>query len=89
MMSKYKNGEDGFEKLFTFWMERHYMEYKGCQPLTVFIDMSGTGLKNMLWKLSPDFVNNTNTATKNSTKVSKRPRAVAKNIELSYRVSTR
>ncbi|CAO4369169.1 unnamed protein product [Caenorhabditis nigoni] len=47
MMSKYKNGDDGFEKLFTFWMERHYMEYKGCQPLTIFIDMSGTGLKNM------------------------------------------
>ncbi|CAI2348155.1 unnamed protein product [Caenorhabditis sp. 36 PRJEB53466] len=47
MMSKYKNGDDGFEKLFTFWMERHYMEYSGCQLLTVFIDMSGTGLKNM------------------------------------------
>lgn len=48
MMNKYKNGDDGFEKLFTFWIERHYMEYKGCQPLTVFIDMTGTGLKNMV-----------------------------------------
>ncbi|CAI5445746.1 unnamed protein product [Caenorhabditis angaria] len=47
MMNKYKNGDDGFEKLFIFWLERHYMEYSGCQPLSLFIDMTGTGLKNM------------------------------------------
>uniref|UniRef100_A0A1I7XQU6 CRAL-TRIO domain-containing protein n=1 Tax=Heterorhabditis bacteriophora TaxID=37862 RepID=A0A1I7XQU6_HETBA len=30
----YKNGDSGFENLFVFWIERHYMETKGAQ-LTV------------------------------------------------------
>ncbi|CAB3401435.1 unnamed protein product [Caenorhabditis bovis] len=46
-MKHYRNGDDNFERLFCFWLERHYMENRGTQPMTLFIDMSGTGLKNM------------------------------------------
>ncbi|CAD6187971.1 unnamed protein product [Caenorhabditis auriculariae] len=64
--NEYRNGDIGFEKLFVFWMERHYFESKGA-PLTIFMDMTSTGLKNMSFDVMKFLIHTTRYYYPNST----------------------
>ncbi|KAJ1374463.1 hypothetical protein KIN20_037152 [Parelaphostrongylus tenuis] len=48
--AQYRPGDTGFENVFVFWLERHTMETKG-DPLTIILDMTGTGIRNMDFKI--------------------------------------
>uniref|UniRef100_A0A915ASJ5 Major sperm protein n=2 Tax=Parascaris univalens TaxID=6257 RepID=A0A915ASJ5_PARUN len=45
-MSQHRSGDRAAEKLLVYWLERHTTERHGA-PLTVFFDMTASGLQNM------------------------------------------
>uniref|UniRef100_A0A0K0DMK4 Major sperm protein n=1 Tax=Angiostrongylus cantonensis TaxID=6313 RepID=A0A0K0DMK4_ANGCA len=49
-LAQYRPNDTGFENVFVFWLEHHTMETKG-DPLTIVLNMTGTSLKNMDFKI--------------------------------------
>lgn len=46
-LRQYSGDDKGFEQLFAFWLERHFMDTKG-EQITLFFDMTECKPRNMV-----------------------------------------